>query len=135
MIPALQTTITSGFWSSTLRGQLALDSNNARAALAALQKAAPYELGLPADGSFTIAMYPAYVRGESYLAANQGGGAAIEFQKIIAQRGIVVNEPIGALAHLGHARAYMLQRDALKAGPRIRTFWRSGKMLIPTFPS
>ncbi len=34
-----------------------------------------------------------------------------EFQKFLNHRGIVVNFPLGALAHLGLARAYALQGD------------------------
>jgi hypothetical protein len=45
-------------------------------------------------------MYPVYVRGEAYLKAGQGRQAAQEFQKIIDHRGIVLNFPLGALAHL-----------------------------------
>ena len=57
-----------------------------------------------------VAMYPVFVRGEAYLAAHQGGEAAAEFQKILDHRGIVLNEPIGALAHLGLGRAYAYAR-------------------------
>lgn len=55
------------------------------------------------------------MRGEAYLAAHRGSEAAAEFQKIIEHRGVALNEPIGALAHLGLARAYALQGDAAKA--------------------
>ena len=55
------------------------------------------------------------MRGEAYLAAKQGGSAAGEFQKILDHAGIVGNEPIGALAHLGLARAYALSGDNAKA--------------------
>jgi len=84
-----------------LRGQLALSCKNIREAIEVLRKAEPYELGLPGDGSFTPALYPVYVRGEAYLAVQQGTEAAIEFQKILDHRGVVVNEPIAALARLG----------------------------------
>ena len=50
-------------------------------------------------------LYPAYVRGQALLAQYQGGVAAVEFQKILNWPGVVLNEPIGALAHLGLARA------------------------------
>jgi hypothetical protein len=49
---------------------------------------------------------PVYLRGEAYLAAKQGAAAATEFQKNFDHSGVVGNEPIGALAHLGLARAY-----------------------------
>jgi len=41
---------------------------------------------------------PVYVRGEAYLAAHSGSEAAVEFRKILDNRGVVVNEPIVALA-------------------------------------
>ena len=75
-------------------------------AVEALQAAAPYELGSPGNGAFSPALYPVFVRGEAYLAGRQGSQAAAEFQKILDHRGVVVNEPIGALAHLGLGRAY-----------------------------
>jgi serine/threonine protein kinase len=94
----------------TLRAQLALIRNDSSKAIDALQAAAPYELG----GVGNIALYPVYVRGEAYLAAHQGGEAAAEFQKILAWPGAVANEPIGALAHLGLARAYALQAQSMQ---------------------
>ena len=60
-------------------------------------------------------MYPVYVRGEAYLAAHRGREAAAEFQKILDHRGIVLNEPIGALAHLQLGRAYAILGDSAKA--------------------
>jgi hypothetical protein len=50
-------------------------------------------------------LYPAYVRGLAYLAAHHGAEAAAEFQKILGHRGIVLTDPIGALAHLQLGRA------------------------------
>jgi eukaryotic-like serine/threonine-protein kinase len=67
------------------------------------------------------------MRGKSYLAAHRGNEAAAEFQKILNHRGIVVNAPIGALAHLGLGRAYSLSGD--KTGAKIAyqdflTLWK-----------
>jgi hypothetical protein len=45
---------------------------------------------------------------EAYLANHQPEQAVHEFQKILANPGIVQNEIIGVLAHLGLARAYFL---------------------------
>jgi hypothetical protein len=53
-------------------------------------------------------LYHTYIRGEAYLAADQGKEAA-EFQKILDHSGIVWNCWTGALAHLGVARANALQ--------------------------
>jgi hypothetical protein len=80
----------------TLRAKLALGHSDSQKALEILKAAAPYELGLPATGFYNWPnLYPVYVRGEAYLAAHQGKEAAAEFQKTLAHRGIVLNEPIG----------------------------------------
>ncbi|MGC1618334.1 MAG: tetratricopeptide repeat protein, partial [Candidatus Acidiferrum sp.] len=112
----------------TIRAQLALSHNDAAEALEALQTAAPYEL---ADG-----LYPVYVHGEVYLAAHQGIEAAAEFQKILNHRGIVLNEPIGALAHLQVGRAYAMQGDTAKAKAAYQDFltlWKDADPDIPIF--
>ena len=93
----------------TLHAQIALNRNDPLEAIQVLQTADAYEKGAAAY------LYPAYVRGESYLAAHQGEEAAAEFQKILDHRGVVVNAPIGALAHLQLGRAYALQGDDAKA--------------------
>jgi len=116
----------------TLHAQLALNRNGAAKAIETLQVAAPYELG----GVFNGALYPVFVRGEAYLAAHQGSEAAAEFQKILDHRGIVVNEPIGALAHLQIGRAYALQGDIAKARAAYQDFlrlWKDADADIPVF--
>jgi eukaryotic-like serine/threonine-protein kinase len=107
----------------TLRAKLALLRSNPRQALEALRVAAPYELGLPAIQYYNWPnLYPVYVRGEAYLAAHQGNEAAAEFQKILDHRGIVLNEPIGALAHLQLGRAYAMQGDTAKSRAAYQDF-------------
>jgi tetratricopeptide (TPR) repeat protein len=97
-------------WLPAIRAQVALDRKNPALALSLLQAAAsPIELGIIDFGTNISCMYPAYVRGEAYLAAGQGKEAAAEFQKIIDHSGIVWNCWTGALAHLGVARANALQ--------------------------
>src|SRR5208282_4480719 len=84
----------------TLRAKLALNKGNAAEAIESLRAAAPYELGGSTSSPFNwTPMYPVFVWGEAYLAARQGSEAAAEFQKILDHRGLVVNQPIGALAH------------------------------------
>jgi len=53
---------------------------------------------------------------------HEGSEAAAEFQKIIDHRGIISNQPIGALAHLGLARAYAQQGDTAKAKQTYQNF-------------
>jgi hypothetical protein len=67
-------------------------------------------------------MLPVYLRGQAYLAAQKGAEAAAEFQKILDHPGVVGNEPIGALAHLGLGRAYAMQGDMAKARTAYQDF-------------
>ena len=119
----------------TLRAKLALMHSNPLQALNDLELAAPYELGLPAGGFYNWPnMYPVYVRGEAYLVAHRGSEAAAEFQKILGHRGIVLNEPISALAHLQLGRAYVLQGDTAKARAAYQDFLALWKHADPDIP-
>jgi eukaryotic-like serine/threonine-protein kinase len=119
----------------TIRAKLALDRSNPQEALEILKAAAPFELGLPSLSFYNWPnLYPIYVRGEAYLAAHQGREAAVEFQKILDHRGIVLNEPIGALAHLQLARAYSLQGDTSKARAAYQDFLTLWKDADPDIP-
>jgi tetratricopeptide (TPR) repeat protein len=118
----------------TIRAQLALDRADSSKAIGALQAAAPYELGTPGSSAFRPTLYPVYVRGEAYLAAHRGSEAAAEFQKILDHRGVVFNEPIGAFAHLGLARAYVLQGDTAKARAAYQNFFTLWKDADPDIP-
>ena len=119
----------------TIRARLALSRNDAPKAIEALQAATSYDLGSPTRPPFSVALYPVYVRGEAYLAMHQGSEAAAEFQKILDHRGVVFNEPIAALAHLGLARAYALAGDTTKAHVSTKTSSRYGETPTLTFPS
>jgi eukaryotic-like serine/threonine-protein kinase len=77
---------------------------------------------------------PVYVRGQAYLAAHQGTEAGTEFQKILDHRGIVLSDPISALAHLQLGRAYVLAGDKDKARTAYQDFI-PGKTPTPTSPS
>ena len=118
----------------TIRAQLALNRNDVAKASEALQAAAPYELGVAGSTTFSTNLYPVYVRGEVYLAAKQGAQASAEFQRILDWRGVVINEPIGALAHLGLARAYVLQGDTVKARTAYQDFLALWKDADPDIP-
>jgi len=96
-------------WIAPTRAQLALNKKNASGALTALEAApSPLELGQISFVNNISCLYPAYIRGQAYLAAGQGTAAAAEFQKILDHSGIVWNCWTGALAHLGVARANAL---------------------------
>jgi serine/threonine protein kinase/tetratricopeptide (TPR) repeat protein len=100
----------------TIRALLALSRKDSSKAIELLQAASPYELGT-AGG-----LYPVYVRGEAYLVARQSSEAVSEFQIILDHRGIVQNEPIGALAHLQIGRAYAIQGETTNAKAAYQDF-------------
>ncbi len=119
----------------TLRAKLALSRGNASEAIESLRVATPYELGKVSGSNYWgVAFYPIYVRGEAYLAAHQGSEAATEFQKIIDHREIVINEPIGALAHLQLGRAYVLAGEKDKARTAYKDFLTLWKDADPDIP-
>jgi len=111
-----------------LHAQAALSRNDAPKAIEVLKTAAPFELGNVGY------LYPVYVRGQAYLLNHQGKEAATELMKIIEHRGIVFNEPIGALAHLQIGRAYAMQGDTAKARAAYEDFltlWKDADADIP----
>jgi eukaryotic-like serine/threonine-protein kinase len=122
-------------YAPAMRAQLDLNRNDAAKAIERLQAATPYEFGIASGSSnFSTYLYPVHVRGEAYLAAKQGAQAATEFRKILEHRGVVINEPIGALAHLGLGRAYTLQGDKAKARAAYNDFLRIWKDADPDIP-
>jgi eukaryotic-like serine/threonine-protein kinase len=119
----------------TLHAKLAISKGNASEAFESLRAAAPYELGVSTASVYGwTALYPVFVRGEAYLAAHQGSAAAAEFQEILDHRGIVVNELIGALAHLQIGRAYTMTGDTTKAKAAYKDFLTLWKDADPDIP-
>jgi eukaryotic-like serine/threonine-protein kinase len=120
----------------TIRAKLALAAGNPRAAIEALEAAAPYEITEPTESTLYGwgALYPVYVRGESYLAARDGNRAAGEFQKILDHRGLVLYEPIGALVHIQLGRAYAMAGDTAKAKAAYQDFLTLWKEADPDIP-
>jgi hypothetical protein len=119
----------------TLRAKLALSRGNAPEAIENLRTATPYELGR---------RHPVLTVGRPctpFLCAAKPIWPRIRAAKPPPSSrksrptGIVLNEPIGALAHLGLGRAYVLAGDTAKGAPPIRTSSPSGKTPTPTSPS
>ena len=110
----------------TLRALLALNHNEPSKAIELLDATTSYEGGVRSTGSDLLigagTLYPIYVRGLAYLMKDQGSEAAREFQKILDHPGIVLSEPIGAVARLQLARAYDLVGDREKARTAYRDF-------------
>src|SRR5229473_265865 len=126
-------TVLKVYWLPTIRAAIELNAKNSTQALAFLEAAAPYELGKPPQLQLGT-LYPAYIRGESRLLDHNGSTAATEFQRFLDHRGIVINCPLGALAHLGLARAYALSGDTAKAKTAYQDFFALWKDADPDIP-
>jgi eukaryotic-like serine/threonine-protein kinase len=124
-------TVVQFIYLPSIRASLDLDRRDAQKAIEDLKSTAPYEL---ASISSDLALLPVYLRGQAYLAARDGRSAVAEFQKIVDHRGVVVNAPIGALAHLGLGRAYALQGDAAKARAAYHDFFGLWQKADPGIP-
>jgi serine/threonine protein kinase/tetratricopeptide (TPR) repeat protein len=124
----------------TLRALAALSSNDPSRAIEVLQAAATYEFAQPGISFYGVggvgfgAMYPTYVRGLAYLALRKAEKAAAEFQKIIDHPGVVLEDPMGALARLQLARAWTMAGDVAKAKTAYEELLRLWKEADPAIP-
>lgn len=106
-----------------------LNRGRAQQALELLKPSSGYQFG-----PYSLPLV--YVRGEAYLKAGNGKGAAAEFQNIIDHRPVVANDLLGALAHLQLGRAYAVDRDVAKskaAYQEFLTLWKDADPEIPIF--
>ena len=126
-------TVLKVYWLPTIKAAIELNANNAAQSLVFLEAAAPFELGGPPQFQLGT-LYPAYIRGQAQLMTHNGAAAATEFRKFLDHRGIVLNFPLGALAHLGLARAYALSGDAAKARTAYQDFFAIWKDADPDIP-
>jgi eukaryotic-like serine/threonine-protein kinase len=128
-----QNTVIQCYWLPTIRSAIELNSKNSAKGLQMVQSAAPCELAQ--SQPFQVGMlYPVYLRGQAYLLAHEGKQAVAEFQRLIDHRGIVLNFPLGALAHVGLGRAYALQGDTGKARAAYQDFLNLWKDADPDIP-
>ena len=140
-------TQTQSLWLPAMRAQMALERKNPSAAIDELRAAMPaIEYGQIQYATNISCLYPTYIRGQAYLASQQGTEAAAEFQKILDHSGIVWNCWTGALAHLGIARANALEahklqgadadiarRRSLAAYKDFLTLWKDADPDVPVF--
>ena len=111
-----------------LLAAIELKRGNPRRAVELLAPVKRYEQG------WGDVYWASYLRGYAYLANSQGQSAALEFQKILDHPGVVLNSLFGATAHVGLARAYLLQGDARKARTSYENFFALWKDSDPDIP-
>jgi len=122
-------TLVQNYWLPAIRAKIELDAGHTARAIELLRVADPYELA-----DTRVPLLPAFVRGEVFLSARDGHAAATEFQKLVKHRGLVGNCVVGALAHLGLARALALSDDRPGARKEYESFlslWAGADAHIP----
>jgi tetratricopeptide (TPR) repeat protein len=128
-------TLVMNYWLPCIRAAIALSHTDAPQAMAHLAVTTPFELAaIHPPFSSGGALYPAYLRGEAYLANRQWDQATAEFQRILDHPGLVWNFPLGALAHLQIARAYAGSGDTTKAAVSYQAFltlWHDADPDVP----
>ena len=107
------------------RAAIEISRDNPARAIEILEQASSIELG---DLSIV------YTRGRAYLLLHRGREAAEEFQKIVDHPGLTTINPLGALAHVGLARACVLQGDTVKARAEYEYFLNLWKDADPDIP-
>jgi tetratricopeptide (TPR) repeat protein/tRNA A-37 threonylcarbamoyl transferase component Bud32 len=122
-----------------VRAELALHRGEAGKAVELLKRAAQNELGWQSGetAGWAGSLYPIYVRGEAYMAANRPADAAAEFQRVITNIGVVSNEPtVVAAARLQLARALAKAGDVANARKAYESFlnlWKGADDEVPIY--
>jgi len=129
-------TVIQMVWIPTIRAQNELLRQDSRGALQYLEAVTPYERGQMIGNLSNCCLIPIYLRGEAYLAAGQGPQAVNEFQKILDDKGVVVNCWAGSLALLGKARGQVLagyKAAARTTYGRFLAQWKDADADVPVY--
>jgi len=122
-------TLLKVYWFPLIDAAIDMDQSAPDRAILALEPVLPYELG----GNIGW-IYPAYIRGQAYLAQKNGSAAAAEFQKLIDHPALLGNGLLGPLAHLQIARAFAMSGDSEKAKGAYQDFLGLWKNADPDLP-
>lgn len=116
------------YWLPTIRAAIALDLAAPNRAIELLGAMGSYEMSAAGQ------LDPVYVRGRAYLTEGKGPDAVAQFEKILGHPGLVLENPVRALARLGLARAYSLQHDVSKSRAAYQDFFALWKDADPDIP-
>jgi eukaryotic-like serine/threonine-protein kinase len=127
-----QDTLINSYWLPMAGAAAELNRRNPAKAVEELEAARGLELGQlpPVFGP----LFVLYLRGYALLAADRFKDSAAEFQRIIDLPGIVLNSPIGPLAHLGLGRALVAGGEAAKARTAYQDFFALWQDADPDIP-
>jgi len=121
-------TLAQGYGLPIIRAAIELHGGDPSKAIEFLDVTRPYELG----GAGI--MMPVYIRGVAYLRTRNGPLAAREFQNMLDHRTMTGNATISALAHLGLARARVLEGNISAARSAYQDFFALWKDADPDIP-
>ena len=127
-------TLVQKYWLPIIKAAISLQKKDAQQAVELLQVTTAIELGQPSNLSAVLC--PVYLRAEAYRAMHDGNAAGAEFQKFVANRGLVGTFSWGALARLGVARAAAMGGDLAKAKAAYQEFlmlWKDADPEIPIY--
>jgi len=125
-------TVVNSYWLPMARAAIELSRRKPAQAVETLRPAQSYELGVQYPDPAPLG--PIYFRGYAYLAGGQNKEAAAEFQRILDNRGITLNSPIGSLAYLGLGRALAAAGEKDKARTAYQDFFSLWKDADPDIP-
>jgi eukaryotic-like serine/threonine-protein kinase len=115
-------------WLTAIQAQIWLNEKNPVKAVELLESFEPYKLIEPG------VEYAIYIRAYANLAVPHIEAARADFQEILDHRGAVGNSLVGALAHVGLARACVVQRDIPAAKLAYENFFTLWKDADPDIP-
>lgn len=128
-------TLVNRYWLPVIQASVELDRNNPAKAIQILEATSPYEFASPQTWSgLGGPLYPAYLRGQSYLQLRQGREATAEFHKILDHPGFMLACALRPLAYLELARAYVLLGNAQETRTNYQEFLRLWKDADPEVP-
>jgi tetratricopeptide (TPR) repeat protein len=125
-------TIVQNYTLPTIRAAIEIAKKHPARAVELLQPALPYEMAMASYAD----LHPAYLRGLAYLELKDGNRAAIEFQKVIDNPGLVVASIIGSLSYLQLARAEVITGDRDAARTHYQDFlalWKDADPDVPIY--
>jgi eukaryotic-like serine/threonine-protein kinase len=126
-------TLVQHYFIPTIRAAIKLRQHDPAAAIDLLRDTAKYDLAFTGLWDY---VYPAYIRGLAYLELGDGRSAAVQFQKLIDNRGFTVRHVIGPLAWLQLGRAQKMTGDEPAARNSYQTFldlWKNADPDIPIY--
>ncbi len=121
-----ENTLVNEVYLPMIRAALELQHGNFKQSIQILHSVSHYES--------VSNLYQNYILGQAYLGELNGAEAAREFQTILDHRGLGPTSPLYPLAHLGLARAAVLQGDTAKARKSYQDFlilWKDADADLP----